>query len=99
MKSGVLHIYPQGAWHDDVLIVGDKLALNYLRGAVNAVLETEFNPSKTTTVYTNDGEGYGIHVLCLPEVPDNLAVPYTEGIAKERRKGAVWPWGLFKDKS
>jgi hypothetical protein len=27
---------------------------------------------------------------------DNMALPYTEDIAKEKRDGAVWPEELFK---
>ncbi|TRZ48220.1 hypothetical protein D4S03_10140 [bacterium] len=109
MKPPTLHIYGQSTWHDDVLIVGDADALQLLRLAIGDALAglelmatgaiSLHNPSKTQRdVFVNDGEGYSVRVLCLPEVPANLAVPYTEDYAKERWGGSVGPHELFKEK-
>ena len=104
MKPPTLHIYPQGSHHDDVLIVGDRKALLCLRHTINYCLDAYAtrirggvgNPSTGADVFTNDGEGYLVRVLCVTKVPDNLAVPYTEAYASERRKDAIWPYELFK---
>jgi len=97
MIMGVLHIYPQGVHHDDVLIVGDREALTVLSSAIFKARILVGVPH-SEDVYVNDGEGYSVRVLCLPEVPDNLAVPYTEDYAKARWGGAVGPHELFKEK-
>jgi len=64
-----LHVYGQYAYHDPVHIVGTRLGLLRL---VNACLAAMAEPPlyetaiPQPTLFTNDGEGYDLHVACVP---------------------------------
>jgi len=80
--NGTLHIYGQGAWHDDVWIVGDRAALNALARAVAMAL---FRGIGDTETMATDGEGYGVHVRRMAEdaMINKLAMPYTDDCARD----------------
>ena len=53
----ILHIYGQGAWHDDIKIVGTKDALQKFSDNLLKVLKEGKSEFQT---FVNDGEGYSI---------------------------------------
>lgn len=72
--NNILHIYGQYEEHDDIEIVGDQQALMELRAAIDVALETKNGESEP---YTNDGEGYTIHVTMLtPDEAEHIKTPY-----------------------
>ena len=99
----LLHVHSQGAWHDDVYIVGNRAALEGLRAAIESALEYR---TATEECSVSDGEGFNVIIVCndygLVEPSwQNAAVPYHEDFAAEHREGAIWPSALKKtvDKS
>lgn len=98
-EEALLHVYGQAAWHDDVYIVGNRQALLALKRAIEDALTGQ---KGVLNAMTNDGEGYSVIVLNLPNGQGNqvwveLAVPYSEEMAKESRENAKWPWDLLSD--
>jgi len=100
----LLHIYAQEQWHGEAYIVGNKGGLLELKKAIEQALS---NGSGQTVdeygvpIYVNDGEGYKVKVTMnntgwLEPFWVKLAVPYTEEVASEKRKDAVWPWEIKK---
>lgn len=72
--NNILHIYGQYEEHDDIEIAGDRQALIELRAAINTALETKNGESEP---YTNDGEGYTIHVTMLTsDEAEQIKTPY-----------------------
>lgn len=72
--NNILHIYGQYEENDDIEIAGDRQALIELRAAIDAALETKNGESEP---YTNDGEGYTIHVTMLTrDEAEQIKTPY-----------------------
>ena len=88
----LLHVYGQGAWHEDAYIVGNIAGLIRLYAAVGAACRSLEHHS-SIEVSTNDGEGYAVHIIRLEDAARwiRLAVPYTADVAEERRESAIWP--------
>ncbi len=94
----LLHIYPQGQWHDDAVIVGTPAALTELRDALDMALEhgavripLEY-AVQTEHVFTGDGEGYLVHVACLDgDEMQRVRLPYTDEVARDRREDKYDP--------
>lgn len=76
-----LHIYGQDAWHDSVILAGDRESLTALRSLIDRALvegraKAEFS--------CNDGEGYDFHVIPLSaEDCEKMPVPYTADYAAD----------------
>jgi len=89
----LLHIYGQESWHDSVVVIGNRTALEMLLQTIKSALKTGRGDSET--VYPADREGYGIVVLLkdgeIPEDWRQLALPYTNEIAKDKREDALRP--------
>lgn len=90
-----LHIYGQGAWHDDAFIIGDTKALLMLRDAIDEAL-SESAISTTEDVFVSDGEGYSVRVMCcnIETFWDILQVPYTDDIARDKRESVLTPYAI-----
>lgn len=92
----LLHIYGQGAWHEDVFIVGNRDSLIALRNQIDATLN---NNSIRQDYWVGDGEGYGVTIKLLEgdwntEEWRRLAVPYYEDYAMEKSDTALSPWEI-----
>ncbi len=93
----LLHIHGQVDWHGEAFILGNKDGLIALRNAINEAIKTT-KPGKAE-VCVSDGEGFHVYVIM-----DNsswhdkswmkAALPYTDEVAGEKNKDAVWPWQL-----
>lgn len=70
----VLHLYAQYSHHDDAQIMGDRESLIALREAIDQALAKD--EEIVMEAFTNDGEGYQVHVTCL-DCLDSLLLPYT----------------------
>lgn len=82
----LLHIYGQGAWHDNIEIVGNYEALAGLADAITRALLVDRNAEMEA--FVSDGEGYSVRVLLHDEEWkewEAMPVPYTDEVAKERR--------------
>ncbi len=74
-EIGTLHIYGQGAWHDDTIIAGTEESLLDLKAAIDNAL---YSGATQVDFFCNDGEGYSLRVVKVSnENVDNLPVPYT----------------------
>lgn len=91
----VLHIFPQGSWHDEVMIAGNREGLLALKNAVEKALNNErFGESHA---FVNDGEGFTILVAQLhPSEMDAFKVPYTDEHAKALKGQGTDPWDFFR---
>lgn len=69
-ETALLHVIAQQHYHMPAFIVGNRLALENLRAAINAALATGAGHA---AVFANDGEGYGLHVAFRINLDD---VPY-----------------------
>ena len=56
----ILHVYAQDQWHDEAFLVGDRAALEKVRAAIDAALESGFGKAVASAA---DGEGYHLHVV------------------------------------
>lgn len=91
-----LHVYAQSQWHDDAFVAGDRKSLEDLRSAIDRALAHGDGRAKATS-FTNDGEGFDVHVLLLDDkTMDRLALPYTDEIASEKKDAALWPASLLR---
>lgn len=93
MGDKLLHIFGQGAYHDDVDIVGNREALEELRDTISEAL---CGVPHHMEAFVNDGEGYSVIVRLLEGDWDasswqKLAVPYNEDYARENRDDALGP--------
>lgn len=80
--NDILHIYGQGAWHDDVEISGTRESLEKLRAAIVKVLDDGCVSSYFTS-FVNDGEGFGVRVsIKTPEEMLKEDEPYYEDYAR-----------------
>lgn len=94
----LLHIFGQGAPHDDVEIVGNREALEELRKTISEALH---GVPYSMEASVNDGEGYEITVQLLEGDWDTpawrkLAEPYTEEWARGNREDAISPQEIRK---
>ena len=89
-----LHIYAQGAWHEEAYIMGTPYALGCLRAAIDAAIRSGKGSAE---LFVKDGEGYTVHVLSASDsVMQEIAVPYTDEVAaaEPNERG---PWTLLSD--
>ena len=96
MEPAVLHVYPQGAWHDDVLIAGNRQALEGLARAVARALEQ--GADATEEVFAADGEGYRLVVRPVDQAWQGsewqgMRLPYTEEYARGGADGQQHGYG------
>jgi hypothetical protein len=87
MDTPTLQLYTQGQNHDEAFVVGDRAGLLALRAAIDAALAAGRGGCDA---FVSDGEGYRVHVLCLP--PNRMAelqYPYTERTLPD---GTVQTW-------
>lgn len=92
----MLHVFAQSQWHDEAFVAGDRKSLEDLRAAIDKALAAHDGHAKATS-FTNDGEGFDVHVLLLDEkTMDRLALPYTDEIASEKKDTALWPAALLR---
>lgn len=91
MEANYLHVYGPGAWHDPAYIVGDRGALLAMREAIDKALNLQ---AGVTTVFNNDGEGYGLYVLLAEgKTMQEVALPYSEELA--RNDNGIHPHDLI----
>lgn len=96
-------VYPQEAWHDDVIIIGNRAGLLALQRIVSKAMETGKNKE---VVFVHDGEGFDLKVI-LNDNPwqsdgwNGLARPYsadyTKGMAPDIRE-TIGPEELWQKK-
>ena len=92
-----VHIFAQGAWHEEAYIVGEKESLKLLRDTLTRAIDAEDGMS-SQELSTNDGEGYDVHVVSLSkEAMNKMGLPYTAEVALDERETATWPWMFYKD--
>ena len=97
MKDPKLHIYGQVYNHDHAFIVGNREALESLRDAIEAALETGSAVGETSP-FTADGEGYVLKVYREEDAKywDKSLLPYTDHDIYIDPKDHIGPWDLFK---
>ena len=77
--SGYLHIYGQDAWHDPVIIVADRQALEALKANVEVALSGKISVTK---LFTADGEGFDF--IIKPASPEGYKMPYMADYAQDK---------------
>jgi len=93
-----LHVYPQEHPHDEVVLVGNRAALEALQRAVSDALGSGAR-SAGALVFAGDGEGYAVVVIPFEGGVDGwryLAVPYTAEGFREHREEATTLADLWK---
>lgn len=83
--DNVLHVYGQEEWHDDVIIVGDEIALRNLVKIIEKALKGETVSDEENCFYTKDGEGFCVHVKCEKDM-ERTRLPYYGRFAREREE-------------
>lgn len=85
MSEKLLHIYGQKAWHDEVIIVGNKKSLKSL---IQALIDAiALGAGRAKEVMVTDGEGYDVLIL-TEDSPwadkewMQMPLPYTDEIAR-----------------
>lgn len=78
------HIYGQHSWHSPVRIQGTRKALEAIRDAIEAALETGMD-GEARNLFSTDGEGYSVDVQIrnyefLEETYLPYIAPYAGGI-------------------
>ncbi len=58
----LLHVFGQGSWHEDVLLVGNRPALTRLVQMLQFVLRSNADKANDNSFWVNDGEGYEVRV-------------------------------------
>lgn len=91
----IVHLYAQTEWHSPAAISGSRTGLAKLRDAIDTAISGGTGAAR---VMTDDGEGYGIAVLC--EGPhDAIAwtgedsdrgMPYSDPLAASPPKRTFW---------
>jgi hypothetical protein len=88
----VLHIHAQQFWHGDAQIIGNRVALEALKSAIERALAN--GEADAGEMYVADGEGYTVCVR-LRDVPiadalwHEALLPYGDEIASGDRTRAV----------
>ena len=87
-EEKILHIYGQGAWHEDVRISGTPTALKQLGQVLTDISKSEVGSGVLTKgFFVNDGEGFDVVIENLSKKDmDAKTVPYTEEIANLKPK-------------
>lgn len=86
-----VHLHSQASWHDSAYISANRSGLLALRQAIDEALGGA--QTGTADVFTNDGEGFDLHVRCVTGAQIyKLALPYTDDVAREKDPNAIWPW-------
>ncbi|MGI9862711.1 hypothetical protein SDD30_15145 [Moorella naiadis] len=93
MAEPVIHVYAQEIWHDDAYIAVNREGLLALKKAIETALEIG---SCEICAFTADGEGFSLEVLLVEGDLRkgewvNIAMPYTDELASEKRPDALWP--------
>jgi hypothetical protein len=91
----VIHLWSPPSWHEDQYIVGNREGLEELVKLLQKVLAEEKEVHQEE-FFTCDGEGYSL-VVIHNEDDVNMAVPYTESIASEKRKNAIFPYDVQRE--
>ena len=96
-NNGLLHIYGQAYYHDETYIVGGRQSLLSLKKAIEDALETGRGSAE---FFTADGEGYDTNILLREDQWEstfwtNLAFPYSEEFARDKRENAVAPANVW----
>lgn len=93
--KNTLHIYAQPYWHEHAFIVGDRIALEALKVAIEHALA---NGGGTLTAFTADGEGYSTNVYCEEREAfwKASALPYTDEATCGTPHGKGG-WDLWKE--
>lgn len=86
-NEAVIHLYGQGAWHEDAEIVCNLKGLQALKDACEDALEhyifPAHSPTATIEVFAVDGEGYTLRVTTeSAEVINKRRLPYTDEMFK-----------------
>lgn len=84
--AGVAHIIAQSYFHQPAFLIGDREGLERIRDAIAQALETG---EARRGIFAQDGEGYGVHVLCVTEAEMD-GVPY--GYTDTEMCGERGPW-------
>jgi len=71
-----LHVYSHHHPHDDIIIAGNREALQHLQEAIGEALSSLSSTSGLDT-YCNDGEGYTIHIVAT-ELINELPLSYID---------------------
>ncbi len=88
----LLHILAHPGWHEPAFVIGNRVALENLRDAITRTLAGSAHPF---TAFENDGEGYSVHVVCLPdERMDEVPLGYTDDICRGNIGWPEWLVGL-----
>ncbi len=80
----IIHIYAQPYWHQCAFVVGDRDSLVRLSKSIDAALQfydagMSEKAEDRFEGFTNDGEGYDVHVVCVSEAKAmKLQLPYTD---------------------
>jgi hypothetical protein len=96
-KPKIVHIYGQEYWHTDSYIIANKEGLLALRSAIEKALATQCFETNVTVA---DGEGYHLHVISLNDQQklQKLMLPYTDEVARDKRKNVIQPYDLLENK-
>lgn len=75
-----MHIYGQEQQHDDVLIAGNRKALQSLLQAVSrALTKAPGEQYEPIVCFAADGEGYRVTVVCdAAEIVGQMRLPYSD---------------------
>lgn len=94
----ILHILPQGAWHDPAWIIGTSDAITALRDALNVALASELTDGRSAAaVFSHmaaDGEGYKVSCRVVSAATmDVVPFGYTEDVANPTMD---WPRWMYE---
>ena len=88
-----LHVYGQPCQHEEVVIAGNREALDELARRIRRALEYPAPVESQMEAFTGDGEGFELRVVLTPDgdMPNWLR-PYYDEIAQDPRTDAKKPW-------
>ena len=81
MDTDELHIYGQGAWHDDVVIIGNAKTLRKLSEILRIAASCD---ASGDMFFCSDGEGFKVRILNR-ETLDDQPLPYYDNMALDSR--------------
>jgi hypothetical protein len=80
--NNTLHVYGQEIWHDDVVIRGDKKALENLRDLIDKALKEKASVNDINQCFfVKDGEGFNVSIYCEGNM-ERTPLPYFDEVAK-----------------
>ena len=66
------------------------------RDAIDLAVSTDSDGFSEVESFASDGEGYRTHVILVTEdQADQMSLPYTDEVARDRKKDKVTPWALI----